>query len=112
MRVQKFDYYRILSPNTDIKTFTARSKGIAVTPSNICDAVDSYQIEYRVNQTRPVVTTANFANNGRREFVKTDLESKTDYMVRIRAYKDVVEDGKNARYYSVWSGYKYVTTLK
>lgn len=108
----KTDYYRILPPSTDIETLTARSKGITVKPSNICDAVDGYQIEYRVNQIMPVVTTVNFANNGRTEFVKTGLESKTSYMVRIRAYKDVVEDGKNARYYSEWSGYKYITTLK
>lgn len=108
----KTDYYRILPPNTDIEMLTARSKGIVVKPSNICDAVDGYQIEYRVNQVMPVVTTVNFANNGRTEFVKTGLESKTSYMVRIRAYKNVVEDSKNARYYSDWSNYKYITTLK
>ncbi|MDE6470677.1 MAG: InlB B-repeat-containing protein [Eubacterium sp.] len=109
---KKTDYYRILPPSTDIETLTALSKGITVKPSSICDAVDGYQIEYRVNQIMSVVTTVNFANNGRTEFVKTGLESKTSYMVRIRAYKDVVEDGKNARYYSDWSDYKDITTLK
>lgn len=108
----KTDYYRIMPPDTDIKSISARSKGITLIPSNICEKVDGYQIEYRIDQIKPDITTVNFTNNGSVQFTKTGLLPSTRYQVRIRAYKDVIEDGKKVRYYSDWSSYKKVTTLK
>lgn len=100
-------YFKIRPQGTNLVSVTPGSKRFTVKWNKQTTQTTGYQIQYATNSsfTSNVVTLSNSNNNTASTTIK-NLKAKKKYYVRIRTYKIV----NSTKYYSAWSGYKYVTT--
>lgn len=100
-------YFKIKPQGTKITSVTPGSKRFTVKWNKQATQTTGYQIQYATNSsfTSNVVTVSNSKNTTTSTTIK-NLKAKKKYYVRIRTYKTV----NGTKYYSDWSGYKYVTT--
>lgn len=94
---------------TKLAKLTAKSKAISVKWNKQSVQTSGYQVQ--------IATDSKFTKNKKTYTVSgtsnvsktiTGLKAKQRYYVRVRTYKTV----NNKKYYSSWSGYKYMTTKK
>ena len=90
-------------------TLTAGKKAFTVNYKKQSKQCSGYQLQYAKN---PGFTGAVWVTLEKGMSCKTidSLENSTTYYVRMRAFKNVKENGKPKTYYSAWSGKKEVKT--
>lgn len=100
-------YFKIRPQGTKLVSVTPGSKRFTVKWNKQATQTTGYQIQYATNSsfTSNVVTVSKSKNTTTSATIK-NLKAKKKYYVRIRTYKIV----NSTKYYSKWSGYKYVTT--
>lgn len=98
--------FTIAPKGTTLVSLTAKSKGFLVKWNKRTTQVTGYQIQYSTSSkfTNPKLVTV--TSNSTVSKTITKLTAKKKYFVRVRTYKTV----NGTKYYSAWSGYKYVTT--
>ena len=97
----------VINPKgTSIKSLTAGSKCFTAKWTKQATQTTGYQIQYSTSSkfTSPkTVTVSSYKTTSK---TVSKLKAKKKYYVRIRTYKTV----SGTKYYSSWSGSKYVTT--
>lgn len=99
-------YFTINPKGTSISKLTAASKGFKVSWKKQASETTGYQIQYSANSKFSNPVTVTVTKNSTTSKSISKLKAKKKYYVRVRTYKTV----NGAKYYSSWSGYKYITT--
>lgn len=106
---EKVLYYKILPPETTVEKITPLSQGMLIKWNVRNEQTDGYQIAYNTSRMftgSESITTVEGGDVSETEL--TGLLSETRYYIRIRTYKDVIENGEAVRYYSYWSSIKSI----
>ncbi|MDD6043338.1 MAG: fibronectin type III domain-containing protein [Eubacteriaceae bacterium] len=99
-------YFTINPPKTSLASLTSVSKGFTAKWNKKTTQVTGYQIQYSTSSKFTNSKTVTITSNSTTSKKITNLTAKKKYYVKVRTYKTV----GTTKYYSSWSGYKYVTT--
>ena len=104
--------YNINPKGTSVSKVTAAKKGFKATWKKQATQTTGYQVQYSTNSKFKSDKTVTISKNKTTSKSVSKLSAKKKYYVRVRTYKTVKVNGKNAKLYSGWSKAKSVTTKK
>lgn len=90
---------------TSIKSINAKSKGFTVSWNKASNS-SGYQIMYSTSSKFSTSKTLTVSSSTTFSKTVSKLLAKKKYYVKVRSYRTI----NSKKYYSSWSGYKYVTT--
>ena len=99
-------YFTIKPKATSISSLKAGSKQFTVKWYKRSTQTTGYQVQYSTSSKFTSPKTVTISKTGTTSKTISKLKAKKKYYVRVRTYKTV----NGTKYYSSWSGYKYVTT--